>query len=800
MTKAGLATEVFGGRLSKQLLPALGELKQKMDEVPKSALISDENVKKAHDFDVGMQHLETQLKATTVALLGWMAAAAKSAAAPGMEESLTISASADERARNAAGAHDIALPKEETARVISNAQAIANELNALREKALTPLSAAQKQQINDLKEWGKGEDEIAQKIKAPVEAIHRYEEAQKTSKRASEEFLKAQNDLLPVLTNRAWDGSIDSMLKLGGSVHETAVYFGTSEGEVRRHAEAMKTWDKVVGIEATKSASELTGELQKLGTAVPQKFFDDGGKAVAALEKIENGARFTAKELAGMGEAAKPSLHDLNATFGTINLNFETLEKVSTSGLKHTAEVARETYDFMRQHSEMFSSETIQHFHDIAIAADAAAGSISAKFTLAFKSTVGDLNRVFQSAFEGGGGIGGAVSSLATNLTSNLLSAIPVVGPMLGQFAGALVSGVKAMFGGPSKDELAARDTFGQFQKQFGTLQQTIDAVGAAYAKAGKTGTEAQAALKRALDATHVSAEAEKKALDEINGVLNEQKQDDADLQTAIGKYKFSIEELGPAMQKQQLDQQAQQLMNDWRLLVGSGIELTTVNEHMASSVQDYLNKAKATGQEVPIAMQPILQKMIDQGLLTDDAGKKITDMKDLGVTFAETMTEGFNKVVDKLTELINKISATTGAINAIPNSKTISIETVYSTVGAPSSDQVQDVSGASAGGYVTDYGIQHFGGGGVVLPFRPMGTDTVPAMLTPGEMVLTKRQQRAVFGSGSAPTIDMSEFKAMRNELQSLRAEQSAAARRLPTQLGAAVTSALLTAREGRK
>jgi hypothetical protein len=98
MTKAGLATEVFGGRLSKQLLPALGELKQKMDEVPKSALISDENVKKAHDFDVGMQHLETQLKATTVALLGWMAAAAKSAAAPGMEESLTISASADERA------------------------------------------------------------------------------------------------------------------------------------------------------------------------------------------------------------------------------------------------------------------------------------------------------------------------------------------------------------------------------------------------------------------------------------------------------------------------------------------------------------------------------------------------------------------------------------------------------------------------------------------------------------------------------------------------------------------------------
>jgi hypothetical protein len=339
-----------------------------------------------------------------------------------------------------------------------------------------------------------------------------------------------------------------------------------------------------------------------------------------------------------------------------------------------------------------------------------------------------------------------------------------------------------------------------QFQKQYGSLQQTIDAVGAAYAKAGKTGVEAQRDLRRALDATHQSAAAEAAALQTINDVLNAQKQDDADLDAAIGRYKFSIEELGPAMQKQKLDEQAQQLLNDWRLLVGSGIQVASVNEHMASSINDYLKLARDTGQEVPIAFKPILEKMLEQGTLTDENGDKITDLGQIGVTFSETMTQGFQKVVDKLTELINKISATTGAINAIPNSKTISIETVYSTVGAPSSDQVQDVSGASAGGYVTDYGIQHFGGGGVVLPFRPMGTDTVPAMLTPGEMVLTKRQQRAVFGSGSAPTIDMSEFKAMRNELQSLRAEQSAAARRLPTQLGAAVTSALLTAREGRK
>jgi hypothetical protein len=52
---------------------------------------------------------------------------------------------------------------------------------------------------------------------------------------------------------------------------------------------------------------------------------------------------------------------------------------------------------------------------------------------------------------------------------------------------------------------------------------------------------------------------------------------------------------------------------------------------------------------------------------------------------------------------------------------------------------------GASTGGLVTRRGIQHFSGGGVVLPFIRRGTDTVPAMLTPGEVVLNKDQQRAL-------------------------------------------------------
>jgi hypothetical protein len=51
----------------------------------------------------------------------------------------------------------------------------------------------------------------------------------------------------------------------------------------------------------------------------------------------------------------------------------------------------------------------------------------------------------------------------------------------------------------------------------------------------------------------------------------------------------------------------------------------------------------------------------------------------------------------------------------------------------------------AASGGLVTPFGIQHFDGGGRVLPFLRRGTDSVPAMLTPGEIVLNDAQQDAL-------------------------------------------------------
>lgn len=55
--------------------------------------------------------------------------------------------------------------------------------------------------------------------------------------------------------------------------------------------------------------------------------------------------------------------------------------------------------------------------------------------------------------------------------------------------------------------------------------------------------------------------------------------------------------------------------------------------------------------------------------------------------------------------------------------------------------EQPEPVPGASTGAKVLPFGIQHLAGGG----WARRGTDTVPAMLTPGELVLNAAQQKNV-------------------------------------------------------
>ncbi len=369
------------------------------------------------------------------------------------------------------------------------------------------------------------------------------------------------------------------------------------------------------------------------------------------------------------------------------------------------------------------------------------------------------------------------------------------IGMIIAGIAGA-VSAIKTLFGGLSADVKKARADVAEYEKSFGGVQNMIAAVSLAFAETGRSGADAELALKNLWNSSQQGAEATKRAIDELNAVLNEQKQDAADLKAAIAEYGFTIEQLGPAMQKQQLTEQAVTLMNQFRLLAGSGIDVGLVVEKMSGKLNDYLNLSIKTGTEVPESMRPIIQKMIEMGTWTDANGVKITDLSATGLTFSETMTQGFDRIVQKLEEVINKIAGASGAINAIPTHKTIQVDFEMGPVPEFNYDNY-----AARGGFVTSAGVQYLQGGGNVLPFHPRGSDTVRAMLTPGEGVVNRSGMSALGADGlrrlnrgeaPAPVID---FSAMAAELRQLREEQRAMRRDLSRSFPRAM---FLAARDG--
>jgi predicted transcriptional regulator len=167
--------------------------------------------------------------------------------------------------------------------------------------------------------------------------------------------------------------------------------------------------------------------------------------------------------------------------------------------------------------------------------------------------------------------------------------------------------------------------------------------------------------------------------------------------------------------------------------------------------------------------MQPQLQTVFEltkRGFVPDDATKKILDQ----AVAAGKVGDQFSSAQDRMATATERTAA---ILEAFAKKMGIEVPSAAKTAAKGVEDAFKDVhptvhvnfeyddqgrpifpkdfpgptiDGAATGGLVTARGIQHFAGGGRVLPFLARGTDTVPAMLTPGELVLTQNQQSDIW------------------------------------------------------
>ncbi len=321
---------------------------------------------------------------------------------------------------------------------------------------------------------------------------------------------------------------------------------------------------------------------------------------------------------------------------------------------------------------------------------------------------------------------------------------------------------IKKLFG-MSKEEKEGRAVVKDFEKQFSSTTDMINKVGDAYRANGKTAEQAQAAIKRLWAAEKLGAEATKKALEEINEELKRhqeitdaiasegfQSQDEimhaADIANAAyeemlrsGKYtQAQVEEAYRKYQEllAQLEGAAGEAARAWleahKAADGAAAASSDAMQSAEADLKGLIDQrnalAKGIAAEAPEEVMGVIEQQQRGQLAALD--KEIQDKAD---AYAKLADETGQKMADAIVEALKNIHIDPIHIGTI--------------VDAPRINNGEQPEPVSRGGVIRSSGVGYFAGGYMpTMPsFRPIGTDIIPAMLTPGEMVLTASQQAAI-------------------------------------------------------
>jgi TP901 family phage tail tape measure protein len=101
-------------------------------------------------------------------------------------------------------------------------------------------------------------------------------------------------------------------------------------------------------------------------------------------------------------------------------------------------------------------------------------------------------------------------------------------------------------------------------------------------------------------------------------------KQQMSDLQTALDKYDLTWKDLGSDMRAFTISQNTNALLHDYTLMTNAGMSVDKAIMSMGKALSQLVIDAVTTGTKIPPALQPILDKLIAMGGLTDEAAQAL--------------------------------------------------------------------------------------------------------------------------------------------------------------------------------
>ncbi len=262
-----------------------------------------------------------------------------------------------------------------------------------------------------------------------------------------------------------------------------------------------------------------------------------------------------------------------------------------------------------------------------------------AGWTSAAGGMIGGAQSVWSATSEGGAGKRALKGAASGAMVGTMI--FPGVGTAIGAGVGALVGAIRGWLAPTEyekrkKDEAASREQAGEVLGRPG-MERLWNSVGAGNVP---------------FDFKFLKSQVEHDP-GAIKGYLDDMLAKHERLQSAMEKYGISWEELGEKAKQSKIDAMAEELILDFDVLMGAGADTTLIIEKMGGAINEFVASALRTGSEVPAAMKPMIDKMIEMGLLVDADGNKIDSLEASGITFAKTMTQGFDAIV----EAINRVA-----------------------------------------------------------------------------------------------------------------------------------------------
>lgn len=132
-------------------------------------------------------------------------------------------------------------------------------------------------------------------------------------------------------------------------------------------------------------------------------------------------------------------------------------------------------------------------------------------------------------------------------------------------------------------------------------------------------------------------------------------------LTAAMQEYGFTWEHMGAEGRALKLGEAFDELFAKTSILKQSGIDYTAILEKQSGQYSDLIQKAVRSGTEIPAAYKQVLIDAARLGFLFDEAGNKMSEADVEGLSFAKTLTQGFDNIEKAVLRVVDVLERKLG-------------------------------------------------------------------------------------------------------------------------------------------